>query len=156
MSGHLNLAGVTPSQVRMAELQLTMRCDGAAGCKNVVEYAAAAWVPSRFPLRPGHEQLRMITDLHCCEAHRGFVDREAFFSDAIKATFEGAARKKRPVDFVCEFDNSMITYLDVREDEYKGFLMSPRGKAVLQHAISVARSPEAILRSRTLPGLIRP
>lgn len=146
----MNLTGLTPDQIRIPELQLTMRCDAGVGCKGLVEYAAAAWVPSRFPLRQGHAQLRMITDLHCCEGHRGFVDRETFFSDHIKTVFEGAARKKRPVDFVCEFDNAMITYLDVREDEYKAFLMSPRGKALLAHAVATARSAEAIIRPKLL------
>lgn len=137
---------ITPAQIRIPELQLLMTCDGAIGCRKLVEYAAAIWCPSRTPLRPGHEQLRMITDLHCCADHRGFIDREAFMTDTVKRLFEQAAKVKRPIDFECEFDKGMITYLDVREDEYKAFLISPRGVAVLKHAIAAAKSVDRIIR----------
>lgn len=119
-------------QLRIPEMQIRMACDGAIGCKGLVEYAVRVWVPSKTPLEPGHEFLRMTTNLHCCALHRGFVDRESFVDGALKSLFEDAAKRKRPLDFRCEFDKAFIDYLDVRSDEYRQFLASPKGKALVQ------------------------
>ena len=73
----------------------------------------------------------MTLDLHCCEEHRGFLDRESFIDDKIKALFEDAAKRKRPIGFKCEFQNAFIDYVDVRSREYQAFLASPKGQMVL-------------------------
>lgn len=129
---------------RIPELQIRMRCDGApsvgvGACKGLVEFAARIWVPSATPREPDHEFLRMMTSLHCCAEHRGFIDRESFMTGTMKALFEDAGRKMRPLDFRCEFDNAFIEYVDVRSDEYRAFLASPRGRAVLVTALQQRR-----------------
>ena len=76
----------------------------------------------------------MMTSLHCCAEHRGFLDREEFMTDNVKAAFEAAAKRKRPIDYKCEFDNAFIEYVGIHSRDYADFLASPKGKAVVSLA----------------------
>lgn len=111
-----------------------MRCDGASmvliGCLRPVMYGVRLHVPSCTQVAPGHEQLRLTLDLHCCEVHKtmGKFKLDDLLTDQIKEKLEDFARVARPIDFKPDFDSAFLQYVDVFGPEYKKFVAVLEGQ----------------------------
>lgn len=131
--------GIGARRIEGAELQIrqlalaaiqSMVCDHAPPvgmilpCKANVTQSPRIYVPSRTQNAPGHDNLRMTTNLHYCDAHAGELKIEQFLTDRIKADFEATARKKRPIDFKCDFDNAFIHYVQIFSPEYMTYIVA--------------------------------
>jgi hypothetical protein len=102
-----------------------MRCDHSLaliGCLTPPSVSPRIYVPSKTQMAPGHANLRMTTPLHYCDAHVGTLTIDAFLTDKIKADFETAAKRARPIDFKCDFDNAFIHYVNIFTPEYMAYV----------------------------------
>lgn len=91
-------------------------------CKLTPTRAPRLVVFSKTPFEPEHKPLKMFTTLHYCELHAGEVKLEDLLQPKIKLDFEAAARMKRPLDFKCDFEGSIVEYVLVSTPEYRRFM----------------------------------
>lgn len=121
------LQGAELAERRMAlELLRNAHCNhvqAVFSCMAPPEVSPRVYVPSKTQQAPGHENLRMMTTLHYCRTHIGEFKIDDFLTDAIKATFEKAARVQRPIDFKCDFDAAFVHYVDIFTPEYMKWLV---------------------------------
>lgn len=110
-----------------------MICDH-IGCKNEPMRAPRVVVFSVTPFELGHRPLKMMTTLHYCELHKGELKVEDLLPKKIKRDFEAIAKKKRPLDFKCDFEHAMIEYVLVTTPEYRAFLAGLGFKGIMQMA----------------------
>jgi hypothetical protein len=99
-------------------------------CPNTPTRAPRLVVASKTPLRPDHKPLKMFTTLHYCEWHTGHIQPWDLLQPQIIRDFELAAKLKRPIDFVPDFDiydpstgkgGCFIEYVLVTTPEYRRF-----------------------------------
>lgn len=116
-------------------------------CQNTPTRGPRLVVPSRTPWRPDHLPLKMFTDLHYCEWHTGELKVEDLLQPKIITDFEKAAKLKRPLDFVPDFDiydpstgkgGCFIEYVLVTTPEYRQFEKALM-RAHLRAALGVTR-----------------
>lgn len=98
-----------------------MICDH-LGCKHEPTRGPRLVVPSRTWWEPEHRALKMMTTLHYCELHRGDVVVADLLSAKVRADFEAIAKRKRPIDFRCDFDAAFIEPLLVTTPEYRAWM----------------------------------
>lgn len=99
-------------------------------CQNTPTRAPRLVVCSKTPWLPDHRPLKMFTTLHYCEWHTGELKAEDLLQPKIIRDFEAAARLKRPLDFVPDFDiydpstgkgGCLLEYVLVTTPEYRRF-----------------------------------
>ena len=117
-------------------------------CTNTPSRAPRLVVCSKTPLRPDHLPLRMFTTLHYCEWHTGQLKTEDLLQPKIIRDFEAVAKRKRPLDFVCDFDiydpstgkgGAFIEYVLVTTPEYRRFETALGVGGKLRAALGVTR-----------------
>lgn len=99
-----------------------MICDH-IGCKIEPRRAPRLIVPSKTWTEPDHHPLKMMTTLHYCELHKGELKVAHLLTGKVKADFEAIAKKKRPIDFKCDFDAAFIEFVLVTTPEYRDFMI---------------------------------
>lgn len=127
-----------------------MICDH-FGCKNTPMRAPRVLVPSQTPLAIEHPPLRMFTSLHYCEVHKGEVKIGDLLSPKVKADFEEAAKRKRPIGFKCDFEAATIEYVLITTPEYRRF----QAALGVTHIRELANDPEAQRKLRAYLGAER-
>jgi hypothetical protein len=108
-----------------------MHCDH-RGCKNTPNRAPRLIVQSRTPDEPGHRPIRMFTPFHFCEIHKSEVSADMLLTPKVIAVFEECAKKRRPLDFACDFEpgeargfeakGAAIEWVLTTTPEYREFL----------------------------------
>lgn len=121
-------------------------------CGNTPTRAPCLVVCSKTPGEPGHKPLKMFTSLHYCEWHKGEVELEDLLRPKIIRDFEAAARIKRPVGFVCDFDpydpatgkgGALIEYVLTTTPEYRRFEEALGAGGIARAALGVTRLADA-------------
>jgi hypothetical protein len=117
-------------------------------CPNTPMRAPRLVVASKTPREPEHRALKMFTTLHYCELHKGEVKAEDLLQPGIIASFEQAAKLKRPIDFKCDFDiydpatgkgGAFIEYVLITTPEYRRFEAALGAGGKMRAALGVTR-----------------
>jgi hypothetical protein len=107
---------------------VAMRCDHSdLICLSEVRRAPVIVVPGKAPFdkiqAPRFRPIRIPTDLHYCEFHRGDFDVHQYLSDVQKARIEATARQIRSVEWKPDFDAAFADLVLVTTPEYRRFLV---------------------------------
>jgi hypothetical protein len=105
---------------------VVMSCD-APGCLRQVRRAPRIIIPSRTPFDPTHRPIRVMTTLHCCDAHRDIFDPREWLTDQRKADVERVACARRPAGFRPDFEDVRVELVLVTTPEYRRFLADVLG-----------------------------
>lgn len=119
-------------------------------CANTPTRAPRVMVPcqsGREEVDPEYEPLRMFTTLHYCELHTGDVAIGEVLTEKVKRDFEFAAKRKRGLDFKCDFDKAEIELVLTTTPEYRRFLAS-MGYHGMMGAAKLDSDTQAKLRER--------
>lgn len=118
-------------------------------CINTPTRAPRVVVCSRTPGEPDHRPLKMFTTLHYCELHKGELTLDQLLQPKVKRDFEEAARKKRPLDFKCNFDpydpaqgadgGAFIEYVLTTTPEYRAFEEALGAGGMVRAALGITR-----------------
>jgi hypothetical protein len=129
----------TPELPPGVELQCDFMVSHFHRCKNTPMRAPRVVVPSKTWLEPGHTPLKMFTTLHFCEQHKGTVKLEDLMPEKVRVDFEATAKRKRPLDFKCDFDAAFIEWVLVTTPEYRQFCAALGAGGIMRQAMGVQR-----------------
>jgi hypothetical protein len=119
-------------------------------CANTPNRAPRLVVPCQFgrdEVIDEYRPLRMFTTLHFCELHTGTIGLGDLLTAKIKREFEAAARKKRALDFKCDFEKAELEWVLTTTPEYRRF-MAALGHAGIMGAAKIDQQVQELLRQR--------
>jgi hypothetical protein len=91
-------------------------------CRHPADHAPRLMVPSMTQSAPGHDHMRIdFRDHHYCAKHVGELRLDDLLTDRLKAMIEQQAKRKRPIDFKCNFDAAHLVYVSIFTPAYKYF-----------------------------------
>lgn len=112
-----------------------MNCDH-LGCKTPPVAAPRIWILSATPLIPDHHPVKMMTTLHFCELHKTDIVADDLLTPKIKRDYETVARSARPLGFKCDFEKTVLEWVDLDSPEYRRFLGSLGADRIMALALA--------------------
>ena len=119
-------------------------------CANTPNRAPRVVVPCQFgreEVTQDYAPLRMFTTLHFCELHTNDVTIDSFLTAKLKSEFETAAKRKRALDFKCDFEKAELEWVLTTTPEYRKFMAS-LGRHGIIGAARIDQQVQELLRQR--------